>query len=497
MLEPASDGFRAEFPEVDGRLAPRIVYPPRNYLMPARDSTFLLGSVGSGRAQLTINGAPVSVNPNGSFLAWLPVPSREAPRYELVVTRGADSARLVHDIRFPQPRPADAPPPRLPPDPPRFIELLNANVDAKSDTDAVAILRPTAAGTYKWFLFPGTVLEATGARGAFVRVRLDDQLEAWVDSAMVRAETRAANLGQRTDIPRKTAGNARVIRGARWSDLRIPVGDKPAYLVEQAPNALILTLYGTASNLDIINLATLDPTVRDVTWEQVTSDRLRVTVHLRQGLNGYLTLWDRGTFVLRVRDKPVVNHARPLEGRVIAVDAGHPPIGSTGPTGFYEGEATLAIANALKPMLEAAGATVVMTRTTLAAVALGDRPIMARRADADALVSIHLNAHPDGVNPYRTNGTGTYYFHLQSEPLARAIQRGMVRWMGLRDLGINYDNLALVRPTWMPAILAEGAFVILPDQEAALRTPQFQSRYAIGILEGLEEYFRSLAPGVP
>ena len=51
---------------------------------------------------------------------------------------------------------------------------------------------------------------------------------------------------------------------------------------------------------------------------------------------------------------------------------------------------------------------------------------------------------------------------------------------------------ALARPTWMPAILCEGAFVIVPDQEAALRTTEFQSRYAIGILEGLEAYFRDL-----
>ena len=38
----------------------------------------------------------------------------------------------------------------------------------------------------------------------------------------------------------------------------------------------------------------------------------------------------------------------------------------------------------------------------------------------------------------------------------------------------------------------EGAFVILPDQEAALRTSDFQARYAMGIMEGLEEYFREL-----
>jgi N-acetylmuramoyl-L-alanine amidase len=33
---------------------------------------------------------------------------------------------------------------------------------------------------------------------------------------------------------------------------------------------------------------------------------------------------------------------------------------------------------------------------------------------------------------------------------------------------------------------------MLPDQEAALRTPEVQERYARGILDGLESYFRTL-----
>ena len=108
-------------------------------------------------------------------------------------------------------------------------------------------------------------------------------------------------------------------------------------------------------------------------------------------------------------------------------------------------------------------------------------------------MSIHLNALPDGVNPFTAHGTGTYYFHPHSEPLARTVQRGMVRHMGLRNLGVYYDNLALVRPTWMPSVLCEGAFLMIPEQEAALRTSEFQERYARGVADGLEEYFRRLA----
>jgi N-acetylmuramoyl-L-alanine amidase len=68
-----------------------------------------------------------------------------------------------------------------------------------------------------------------------------------------------------------------------------------------------------------------------------------------------------------------------------------------------------------------------------------------------------------------------------------------VQRMGLRDLGSYYDNLAVLRPTWMPAVLCEGAFIMLPEQEALLRMPEFQAAYALGVAEGLERYFRGLA----
>jgi N-acetylmuramoyl-L-alanine amidase len=160
---------------------------------------------------------------------------------------------------------------------------------------------------------------------------------------------------------------------------------------------------------------------------------------------------------------------------------------------LYEPVPTLAISQRLKTILEGRGARVVMTRTTAEPLALTIRPVLARQAGAHAFVSIHLNALPDGVNPFTAHGTGTYFFHPQAEPLARTVQRGMVRHMGLRDLGVYYDNLALARPTWMPSVLCEGAFLMIPEQEAALRTPEFQERYALGVADGLEAYFRALA----
>jgi N-acetylmuramoyl-L-alanine amidase len=252
-------------------------------------------------------------------------------------------------------------------------------------------------------------------------------------------------------------------------------------------------LYGTTINTDIVNYGANDTLVREARWTQETSDRGHFSLRLGAPAYGYLAYWANGAFVLRVRRPPRVEASAPLRGLTIAVDPGHPPIGATGPTGLYEPVPTLAVGLIVQRMLESRGATVVMTRTTAAPVALGDRPVIARKANANALVSIHLNALPDGIDPFTSNGTGAYYFRSQSEPLARALQRAMIARMGLRDLGINFDNLRLARPTWMPAVLCEGAFLMIPEQEAALRTPEFQRAYAAAIVDGLESYFRSLS----
>jgi N-acetylmuramoyl-L-alanine amidase len=278
-------------------------------------------------------------------------------------------------------------------------------------------------------------------------------------------------------------------------DFVVPTGARPAFFVEEGQRELTLTLYDTQLNTDLIHYGENDSLVRMAQWTPDASDRGHFTLRLASAPYGYLVMWDKdhNSLVLRVRRPPVVDPSSPLKGMVIAVDPGHPPIGATGPTGLYEPVPTLAIGMEVKRLLEADGATVYMTRTTADPVGLNDRPVMIRRSNANAAVSIHLNALPDGVNPFISNGTGAYYFWPQSIPLARELQLGMVSRMGLKNLGINYDNLALARPTWMPAVLCEGAFLMLPDQESALRTPEFQTAYARGVVDGLERYFRSLA----
>ena len=581
MGEDSTSARIPPIPRVVGPLAIRVVYPSEGQQIAARDSNFIFGSVGSGDAALSINGLTVPVQPNGSFLAFLPVPSGTRPAYELTAARGADTSRLTVRVGLPSPRislpetgrllvdSATIAPrghyavtrwepvrvsiraPRnaavelqladggrlpllrtdvigLPGGDPnlwstevvasrlsnpswiavtrgadslrlplarvalidsmgRQFAVIGAGASAAPDTDRVVIGRPIAGGTYKWFLIPGTVVELTGRIGAEARIRLARDLQVFVDPnelTLLPAGAVAVN---------PVAGNGRVTATGDWTDIRIPMASAPPYSVDIESNTIVLTLYGATANTDIINYASADSLVQHVTWRQLTSDRAEYRVALRQPPFGYLVWWEHGGLVLRVRHAPRVTPAHPLAGLTIAVDAGHPPGGATGPTGLYEAVATLAIAERVKTYLEQRGAHVLMTRTAPGAVPLGDRPVLARRFNAQAFISIHLNALPDGINPFAANGTGAYYFNSFSEPLARAVQHGMVRRMGLKDLGVNYDNLAVLRPTWMPSVLCEGAFLMIPEQEAALRTPEFQDAYARGVADGIEDFFRSLA----
>ena len=57
-----------------------------------------------------------------------------------------------------------------------------------------------------------------------------------------------------------------------------------------------------------------------------------------------------------------------------------------------------------------------LTHITPEGATLNDRTNLAAREEADLLVSVHHNALPDGVNPFRNNGSSTYYYQPQSLP---------------------------------------------------------------------------------
>lgn len=612
-------------PTTEGTLAVDVVYPREGVNLPVRDSTFIFGNVGTGGAALRINGAPVPVEANGAFLAFLPVPPDGV--YQLEATRNGQSARGERRVNVP-----------APPDPPRssgsrpvilasslaprgtislrrgdplefafrgtsggraavvlpsgqrvaliedaragsalstyratiraqpvvstdtsvrrprvgsteieretaaataaatrgdsartatpqsanaYFELLVgtdtvrtpigatiAVIDplrpvvavvadpnpAGGDNDGYAVGRP-APGTVSHYFWPnGTELTIVGERGNEYKVQLSAELSAWVGASKLRL------LPPGTTAPTSLVNNVSLVVDTGWIDVRFPVSRRLPFVVEERERELVVTLYGATSASDWLIFGKQERMIEHASWEQPRDGEYRFTIRLRQPVWGYQTFWnERGHLILRVRRPPRVEPAAPLRGRLITLDPGHgPPEGRWGPTRLTESQANLAIALALKPMIEQAGGRVQMTRVDTSAVGLYDRPLMATRANADAFISIHNNAVGDGVNPYTNHGTSTYFFHANSLALARDMQNELVAEFGLPDLGFVRASLAVVRwPTWMPAVLTETFFFIMPEQEAALRNPEVIERIARRHLRALESFFRSAAGSVP
>ncbi len=472
-------------PHVTGPLEIKVVYPTAGQLIQSKDSNFIFGSVGNGDAALTINGVPTPVWPNGSFMGWLPNPPPELSRYDIVAATETETARFSHPVKIQPPTAVPPPADTMQLLTPARYAALKGPPTVSNDTDRVVTAYRPTGGADRWFLIPGTIVKVVSLKGIYANVELDSM-------QTVQIERPDLDTLPPTYIPvARTTKAFRVVPAQDWVDVVIPVSERPAYLVDETDSSLTLTLYDAEGKPQPALTLPTRNYVRSVA-AIVAGPEMRYTISLRGPVYGYQPLWQDSVFVLRVRRPPPIDAGDPLRGLTIAVDPGHPPVGATGPTGLWEPEATLPVGFKVRDVLVARGVNVLMTRTTPDPVDLNLRPTIARRANAHALVSIHYNALPDGVNPFVAQGTSTYHFWKHSEPLAIATQQALVAQLSLPDKGFVRRNFALVRPTWMPAILCEGAFIMMPDQEAAIRTAEYQERYARGIVEGLDRYFRSL-----
>jgi N-acetylmuramoyl-L-alanine amidase len=595
-------------PAVRGELRIDVVYPAENAQLTASDSNFVFGSVGAGDAEVRINGAPVTVAPNGAFLAFLPVPrdgvyrvqartrrpgasgyteqdaqavrrirppaaggaavqgiaaGSVAPRAALTLQRGervtvrlrgapggrarilfpdgssqplVEQRRAERDEGFQQDRSATrefteytgsfaAQAPLLSrdrqvgvptlADPGRAgtatVELVHGADTTRAPLElSLAVLAPGEArvgvlagsrpdslvfatavpgsGTpYHWGFPNGTRVTLTGEREGAYRVRLTADQHVWVDARSVRL------LPAGAPDATGTVGAVRVVPARDWVDVRLSTSDRlPARVLMDGP-FMTVEVFGAESRTNWLYHGTEDPFVRRALWDQPRDDLYYVRLELARPAWGWRTFYDEdGTLVVRIRRPPALDGRNPLAGVHVAVDAGHPPGGAIGPTRLTEAEANQAIAKRLVARLRAAGARVTETRPDTAGVDLATRTSVAERSGAHLLVSVHNNAFPDGVNPFTNAGTTVFYNPPQSLDLARAMQRELVRELDLRDLGIARADLALVRTTWMPSVLTESMFLMVPEQEAALRDPSVHERIAAAHFRAIEAFLRGL-----
>jgi N-acetylmuramoyl-L-alanine amidase len=374
---------------------------------------------------------------------------------------------------------------------PRVGMVVSADTSAAARRNFRARARNGTSGPFHFFWPHATLITITGQRGNLYRVRLAPDRSAWVSVADVRL------LPEGTPPPGGGISTTRFAPQPGYIDLRIPLPERLPYHVEETgPNSLQVDVYGGTSLVNFFQFGGLDPLIQRAGWSQPSDSVFRVSIDLSQRTWGYQAFHDAGgALVVRIRRPPPLDPDEPLKGLLIAVDAGHGGSDTLtiGPTRLSEANANLAVALKIKPLLEAAGARVLMTRTTNVFLDLAQRTQMAEDANADVLLSVHNNAFPEGVNPFQNNGTSVYFFHPHSIDLVQHLQRQLLDELRLRDIGYGRADLALVRPTWMPAALTETSFMMVPEQEAALRNEQAVERIAQAHVRGLAAFLRGRA----
>jgi N-acetylmuramoyl-L-alanine amidase len=355
---------------------------------------------------------------------------------------------------------------------------------------------------YLMFPPPGARLLVTGRRGNEWRVRLSANREAWI------GRDDARELPENTPAPRAVVSAVSVGGAGRHTQVRAYLSPPVPFEVRPSDDArsVDVLFFGAVSDTDWIHYNDPDGAVRRVEWFQEETDVYRLRIHTRPGRWwGYDARYESGAFVLELRrPPPQAKSPSPLKDVTVVVDAGHSADrGAIGPTELLEKDANLAIARCLEKRLAQMGAKVVMIRNGNEDVKLYDRTRLAWEAGGDVLISVHNNALPEGGTPFERNGYGVYYFQPQSFELARRVHGAYGEIFGkgrkktskaaeLRDDGLHYGNLALVRTPQMPAILTESAYIMHPREEELLRTEAFQCDCAEAMARGLMRYVRDV-----
>jgi N-acetylmuramoyl-L-alanine amidase len=232
--------------------------------------------------------------------------------------------------------------------------------------------------------------------------------------------------------------------------------------------------------------------------------------------------------------------APPPAPKVVVIDAGHggPDRGMTGPIGspvwFTEKDVTLSVAKMIASVLRARGVDVLMTRTTDTLIALADRGRIANSNHGDVFISIHCNA-PGSNNAAgaRERGFETYFLaeaktederrvqdmenesvkfetganapkgdplnfiitdmaqneHLrESSDLAQTIQQGLIDVHPGPNRGVQQANFAVLRGSYMPAVLVEIGFGSNQSEATFLSDQANQRALARNIAESVIAY---------
>lgn len=202
--------------------------------------------------------------------------------------------------------------------------------------------------------------------------------------------------------------------------------------------------------------------------------------------------------------------------KTVVLDPGHGgPEKGAGSSYGNEKDFTLDVALRLRPLLQAKGYNVVMTRERDELVPLPERARIANATRESVFVSIHFNATdanpsatgfeiysltPRGAPSTQDNFLLERFLNMQagspvdapSLVLSTSVYHAMLGHMPEFDRGVKRARFAVLRLTNIPAILVEGGFVTERQESRLIARPEWRSKLAQAISVGIDNY-RGLA----
>lgn len=183
------------------------------------------------------------------------------------------------------------------------------------------------------------------------------------------------------------------------------------------------------------------------------------------------------------------NGNQPLAGYNIMIDPGHggSDPGSTSLQGTFEKEYTLKVAKVVAEELEAAGATVILTRYEDTHVSLVDRVALSHAYLTHAFISLHYDAYTSS----EVQGVSTHYFgSSESKQLATSLQRELSDQTGFKDRGVMDSPYYILRNNDHLAILIELGFLTNSEDLTLIEQKDHPDKVAKAIKKGMVNYFK-------
>lgn len=191
---------------------------------------------------------------------------------------------------------------------------------------------------------------------------------------------------------------------------------------------------------------------------------------------------------------PPEQEDKPMSKHTVCLDPGHGPGNVNGsPDGTYkEWEFTWDMAQRIKPLLEAQGVGVVLTKTADNYPSLTDRANISNKATPDCFVSIHTNAYGEGgwssasgLEIYTSAGPMTAKRNVLASDLVNAFHAAGV---SLRSEPIKHEMYTVLAKTDAPAALIEYGFHTNKTDTEYLKDSKYRDKLAEATAKGICTY---------